>query len=72
MTLRIDGKDYEEKQFSPKLQNYIVARQELQNSKTRIDVELEKIEVLTKYYNDKIVDMLKKEVPQQDSKPEKK
>ena len=68
MTLRIDGKDYDEKQFSPKLQNYIVARQELQNSKTRIDVELEKIEVLTKYYNDKIVDMLKKEVKEKEKK----
>lgn len=68
MTIKIDGKDYDEKQFSPKLQNYIVARQELQTSKTRLEIEVEKCDVLTEFYNTKIVEMLKKEVKDKEKK----
>jgi|TARA_B100000959_G_C14986781_1_gene625985 hypothetical protein len=68
MTIKIDGKDYDEKQFSPKLQNYIVARQELQTSKTRLEIEVEKCDVLTTFYNEKIVAMLKKEVKEKEKK----
>ena len=53
MSVIIDGKTYDEKTFSPELQNYIVVRQELQVSKVRHDIELEKIEILTKHYNEK-------------------
>ena len=41
------------------LRNIIVARQEIQNSKIRHEIELEKIEVLTKYYNEKIQEGVK-------------
>ncbi len=68
MTIKIDGKDYDEKNFSPKLQNYIVARQELQTSKTRLEIEVEKCDVLTEFYNTKIVEMLKKEVKDKEKK----
>tara|TARA_A100001011_G_scaffold340004_2_gene371804 strand:+ start:11375 stop:11578 length:204 start_codon:yes stop_codon:yes gene_type:complete len=50
----IDGKEYDESKFSDKLKNYIIARQEIQNNKTRLSIELEKIDVLTEYYNTKI------------------
>ena len=42
MTISIDGKEYDEKKFSPELQNYIVSRQELQASRTRLNLEIEK------------------------------
>jgi len=57
----IDGKTYDEKTFSPELQNYIVVRQELQLSKVRHDIELEKIDILTKHYNEKIKKLVEKE-----------
>ena len=38
---------------------YIVARQEIQTSKIRHEIELEKIEVLTNYYNGKIQEGVK-------------
>ncbi len=61
MSVIIDGKEYDEKTFSPELQNYIVVRQELQVSKVRHDIELEKIEILTKHYNEKIKNLVEKE-----------
>ena len=61
MTISIDGKEYDEKKFSPELQNYIVSRRELQASRTRLNLEIEKCDVLTDYYNKKIVELLKKE-----------
>tara|TARA_B100001057_G_C22763902_1_gene916957 strand:- start:744 stop:935 length:192 start_codon:yes stop_codon:yes gene_type:complete len=61
MTITIDGKEYDEQKFSPELQNYIVSRQELQTSKTRLNLEIEKCDVLTEYYNKKIVELIKKE-----------
>ena len=61
MSVIIDGKEYDEKSFSPELQNYIVVRQELQVSKVRHDIELEKIEILTKHYNEKIKNLVEKE-----------
>lgn len=61
MTININGKDYDETKFSEVLKNYIVARQEIQNSKARFIMELEKIDVLTNYYNSKINEELKKQ-----------
>ena len=65
MTISIDGKEYDEKKFSPELQNYLVVRQEIQASKVRHNLELEKIEVLTAHYNKKIAELVKKEVPEE-------
>ena len=49
MALAIDGKTYDETTFSIELRNKIVARQEVEASKVRHNVELEKIQVLTEY-----------------------
>ena len=66
--ITIDGKEYDEQKFSPELQNYIAVRQEIQVSKTRHLIEIEKIDVLTKHYNDKTVKLIKKEVPESEKK----
>jgi len=50
----IDGKEYDLNKLPLEVRNTIVARQEIQQSKVRHEIELEKIEVLTNYYNDKI------------------
>ena len=56
----IDGKEYELSKLPLEVRNTIVARQEIQRSKVRHDIELEKIEVLTNYYNQKIKEGLDK------------
>ena len=61
----IDGKNYKVESLSPELQNYLVVRQEIQASKVRHKLELEKIEVLTAHYNTKIAELVKKEVPEE-------
>ena len=52
--LTIDGKEYIISDLELDVRNTIVARQEIQTSKVRHEVELEKIEVLTNHYNEKI------------------
>ena len=52
--ITIDGKDYIISELPLDVRNTIVARQEIQTSKVRHDIELEKIEVLTNHYNEKI------------------
>jgi hypothetical protein len=52
--INIDGIEYKEEDLSNDLRNTIAARQELQLSKVRHLIELEKIEVLTNFYNEKI------------------
>ena len=61
----IDGKEYDVAKLIPELQNYLVVRQEIQASKVRHNLELEKIEVLTAHYNKKIAELVKKEVPEE-------
>ncbi len=61
MAINIDGTNYDEKKFSPELQNYLVTRQDLQVNKTRLLLEIEKIDVLTEHFNKKIVDLVSKE-----------
>jgi len=64
-SVMIDGKEYDVAKLSPELQNYLVVRQEIQASKVRHKLELEKIEVLTAHYNTKIAELVKKEVPEE-------
>jgi hypothetical protein len=52
--ITIDGVVYKEEELSVYLKNIILARQEIQQSRTRHTIEIEKIDVLTSYYNDKI------------------
>ena len=61
MAITIDGKTYDENKFSVTLRNKIVARQEIEQSKVRHEIELEKIQVLTDHYNKSISDLMKKE-----------
>jgi hypothetical protein len=64
-TVMIDGKEFDVAKLSPELQNYLVVRQEIQASKVRHNLELEKIEVLTAHYNTKIAELVKKEIPEE-------
>ena len=43
--ISIDGKEYDIDEMPTELRNIIVARQEIQNSKIRHEIELEKIEL---------------------------
>ena len=66
--IKIDGKQYDETQFSPELQNYLTLRQEIQIGRTRHIAEIEKIDVLTEHYNKKIVELIKKDKQQKQNK----
>ena len=69
MTININGKDYDETKFNEILKNYIIARQEIQGNRIKIVMELEKIDVLTNYYNAKINEEIKKlEEPKEEIK----
>tara|TARA_B100000424_G_C22497098_1_gene288155 strand:+ start:99 stop:323 length:225 start_codon:yes stop_codon:yes gene_type:complete len=57
--ISIDGKDYDLEALPLDLRNTIAARQEIQQSRVRHEIELEKIDVLTKHYNDKIQEGVK-------------
>ncbi len=57
--ISIDGKDYDIDTLPTELRNTIVARQEIQSSRVRHEIELEKIDVLTKHYNEKIQEGVK-------------
>ena len=57
--ISIDGKDYDIETMPIELRNIIAARQEIQQNKIRHEIELEKIEVLTNYYNGKIQESVK-------------
>ena len=57
--ISIDGKDYDIDALPNDLRNTIIARQEIQQSRVRHEIELEKIDVLTKHYNDKIQEGVK-------------
>ena len=59
MSITIDGKVYDETTFSVGLRNRITARQEIEASRVRHDIELEKIAVLTDFYNKKILELMK-------------
>ena len=58
--ITIDGVVYKEEELSVYLKNIILARQEIQQSRIRHTIEIEKIDVLTNYYNDKIKEEITK------------
>jgi len=57
--ISIDGTDYDIDKLPIELRNSIAARQEIQQSKVRHEIELEKIDVLTNHYNGKIQEGIK-------------
>lgn len=69
MTITINGTEYDETKFDDVLKNYIIARQQIQGNRINIIMELEKIDVLTNYYDSKINEELKKlEEPKEEIK----
>ena len=58
--ITIDNKEYVFESLPISVRNHIVARQEIQQSKVRHETELEKIAVLTDYYNKKIKEEIDK------------
>tara|TARA_Y100000592_G_C5389486_1_gene277530 strand:- start:35 stop:259 length:225 start_codon:yes stop_codon:yes gene_type:complete len=57
--INIDGKDYDIDSLPLELRNTLAARQEIQQSRVRHEIELEKIDVLTAHYNNKIQEGIK-------------
>ena len=49
--ITIDGKEYKESELTLRCRNIIFSRTEIQQSKVRHEMEIEKIDVLTNYYN---------------------
>jgi hypothetical protein len=58
-TFNIDGKDYKRSELSQKCLNSIAIRQDLQNTRLRLSVELEKTDVLQKHYDGIIAEEIK-------------
>ena len=50
----IDGKDYKRSDLNPKTYNSIVVRQDLQATKIKLSLELEKIAILQAHYDNAI------------------
>jgi hypothetical protein len=63
-TITINGKEFKQSELSQVCLNAIVIRQDLQASRVRHALEVEKIDVLTKYYDEKI----EKEIASKDDK----
>ena len=72
----IDGKDYKKSDLNPKTFNSIVIRQDLQATKIKLSLELEKIAILQAHYDNAIANELgieiKKPEPKTDAEKEKK
>ena len=58
--ITIDGIVYKEEELTNYLKNIILAIQEIQQSRIRHTIEIEKIDVLTNYYNEKIKEEIAK------------
>ena len=63
-TITINGKEFKQSELSQACLNAIAIRQDLQANRVRYVLEVEKIDVLTKYYNEKI----EKEIAPKDDK----
>ncbi len=53
-TFTLDGKDYKKSELSTKTYNSIVVRQDLQATKIKLSLELEKIAILQAHYDNAI------------------
>ena len=71
----IDGKDYKKSDLNPKTFNSIVIRQDLQATKIKLSLELEKIAILQAHYDNAIANELgieiKKPEPKTDAEEKK-
>mgnify|MGYP000017377031 FL=1 len=51
-TFTIDGKDYKRSELNTKTLNSIIIRQDLQATRVKLSLELEKVAILQKHYDD--------------------
>ena len=58
-TIKINNRDYVQDKLSPKAKNYLLASQETHQKKIKSLIELERCDVLLKYYDEKIQEELK-------------
>ena len=58
-TFKFEGKTYKESDLNDDIVNIFLVQGEINQSKLRHKIELEKIEVLNNYYNDKLKKELK-------------
>ena len=73
----IDGKDYKRSDLSPQCFNSIIVRQDLQATKVKLTLELEKVAILQAHYDAVIakdlgIDLKKKDAPKTNSDANKK
>lgn len=57
-TFTIDGKDYKRSELNTKTLNSIIIRQDLQSTRVKLSLELEKVAILQKHYDDIIASEL--------------
>jgi len=57
-TFTIDGKDYKRSELNTKTLNSIIIRQDLQSTRIKLSLELEKVAILQKHYDDIIASEL--------------
>jgi len=60
-TFIIDGKEYKRSDLSTKCLNSILIRQDLESNRLRLSLELEKVNVLQKHYDNVIAEEIKLE-----------
>lgn len=58
-TIKINNREYDQDKLSPKAKNYLLASQETHQKKIKSLIELERCDVLLKYYDEKIQEELK-------------
>ena len=57
--ITINGKIYDQEKLSVKLKSYLLAFKETQDKKLRTLIEIERCDVLLKYYDEKIQEELR-------------
>jgi len=68
--ITIDGKEYDSESLPADLVNAIVAKNEIVQNRVRHVIEIEKIDVLSNYYDQKVKDLLAKHLEQDQPKEE--
>ena len=70
--ITIDGKEYDSESLPTDLVNAIVAKNEIVQNRIRHIIEIEKIDVLSNYYDQKVKDLMAKFEEENKPKEEKK
>jgi hypothetical protein len=70
--ITIDGKEYDSEQLPADVVNAVVAKNEIAQNRIRHIIEIEKIDVLSNYYDQKVKDLMAKFEEENKPKEEKK